>query len=192
MLSANYLLLSLIALFMKAEDPHQLTILREQTKLLFEHLPFVLYGVMASSAGLVAVLWHTGQGTALLLWLLAVYMLTGLRWWVRRYFNKLGAHFDPHHWIQVAIQFTAASGILWGFAGVVFFSTDPMVLGDALLQGQLADEFCILKAQANGLDHHILQVAPVVNIDQYIHKGHGTQHPEEGGVFPQTACNERQ
>lgn len=128
MLSANYLLLYLIALFMKAEDPHQLTILREQTKLLFEHLPFVLYGVMASSAGLVAVLWHTGQGNALLLWLLAVYMLTGLRWWVRRHFNKLGAHFDPQHWIQVAVQFTAASGVLWGFAGVVFFSTDPMVL----------------------------------------------------------------
>ncbi|WP_414676062.1 hybrid sensor histidine kinase/response regulator [Limnobacter sp.] len=113
---------------MKAEDPHQLTILREQTKLLFEHLPFVLYGVMASSAGLVAVLWHTGQGNALLLWLLAVYMLTGLRWWVRRHFNKLGAHFDPQHWIQVAVQFTAASGVLWGFAGFVFFSTDPMVL----------------------------------------------------------------
>jgi two-component system, sensor histidine kinase len=128
MLSENYLLPYLIALFMKAEDPHQLTILREQTKLLFEHLPFVLYGVMASSAGLVAVLWHTGQGNALLLWLLAVYMLTGLRWWVRRHFNKLGAHFDPQHWIQVAVQFTAASGILWGFAGVVFFSTDPMVL----------------------------------------------------------------
>jgi signal transduction histidine kinase len=128
MLSANYLLLYLIAPFMKAEDPHQLTILREQTKLLFEHLPFVLYGVMASSAGLVAVLWHTGQGNALLLWLLAVYMLTGLRWWVRRHFNKLGAHFDPQHWIQVAVQFTAASGVLWGFAGFVFFSTDPMVL----------------------------------------------------------------
>lgn len=128
MLSANYLLLYLIALFMKAEDPHQLTILREQTKLLFEHLPFVLYGVMASSAGLVAVLWHTGHGTALLLWLLAVYMLTGLRWWVRRHFNKLGAHFDPQYWIRVAIQFTAASGILWGLAGVMFFSTNPMVL----------------------------------------------------------------
>lgn len=128
MLSANYLLLYLIALFMKAEDPHQLTILREQTKLLFEHLPFVLYGVMASSTGLVAVLWHTGQGTALLLWLLAVYMLTGLRWWVRRHFNKLGAHFDPQYWIRVAIQFTAASGILWGLAGVMFFSTNPMVL----------------------------------------------------------------
>jgi two-component system, sensor histidine kinase len=128
MLSENYLLPYLIALFMKAEDPHQLTILREQTKLLFEHLPFVLYGVMASSTGLVAVLWHTGQGTALLLWLLAVYMLTGLRWWVRRHFNKLGAHFDPQYWIRVAIQFTAASGILWGLAGVMFFSTNPMVL----------------------------------------------------------------
>lgn len=154
MLSANYLLLSLIALFMKAEDPHQLTILREQTKLLFEHLPFVLYGVMASSAGLVAVLWHTGQGTALLLWLLAVYMLTGLRWWVRRYFNKLGAHFDPHHWIQVAIQFTAASGILWGFAGVVFFSTDPLVLMTlaiflaAMVAGAVSSHACHTPAYA--------------------------------------------
>lgn len=139
---------------MKAEDPHQLTILREQTKLLFEHLPFVLYGVMASSAGLVAVLWHTGQGTALLLWLLAVYMLTGLRWWVRRHFNKLGAHFDPQHWIQVAIQFTAASGILWGFAGVMFFSTDPMVLMTlaiflaAMVAGAVSSHACHTPAYA--------------------------------------------
>lgn len=139
---------------MKAEDPHQHTILREQTKLLFEHLPFVLYGVMASSAGLVAVLWHTGQGTALLLWLLAVYMLTGLRWWVRRHFKKLGSHFDPQHWIQVAIQFTAASGILWGFAGVAFFSTNPMVLMTlaiflaAMVAGAVSSHACHTPAYA--------------------------------------------
>lgn len=113
---------------MKAKDPHYSVIQREQTKLLFEHLPFVLYGVMASSAGLVAVLWQTGQGLTLLLWLLAVYLLTGLRWLVRRRFLQLGSNFDSRYWLNMAIQLTAASGVLWGFAGFVFFSTDPLIM----------------------------------------------------------------
>lgn len=113
---------------MKTEELQQLSILREQTKLLFDHLPFVLYGVMASSAGLVALLWHTGESTTLLLWLLAVYLLTGLRWLVRRRFLAEGPGFDPKYWVGVAIRFTAASGVLWGLSGILFFSTDPLVL----------------------------------------------------------------
>lgn len=117
---------------MKANNPHQHVyqhiILREQTKLLFEHLPFVLYGVLASSAGLVAVLWQTGESITLLLWLLAVYLLTGLRWLVRHRFLQQGLHFDANYWIKLAIQLTAASGLLWGVAGVLFFSTEPLVL----------------------------------------------------------------
>ncbi|MCR2745196.1 hybrid sensor histidine kinase/response regulator [Limnobacter parvus] len=113
---------------MKANNTHLHLILREQTKLLFEHLPFVLYGVMAASAGLVAVLWQTSQDATLLLWLLAVYLLTGLRWLGRRRFLQQGHHFDPKYWIKTAIAFTAASGVLWGIAGVLFFSTEPLVL----------------------------------------------------------------
>jgi two-component system, sensor histidine kinase len=139
---------------MKAESNHEITILREQTKLLFEHLPFVLYGVMASSAGLVVVLWHTGQTTELMLWLLAVYLLTGLRWLARRHFNTLGTHFDAQHWLQVAILFTAASGILWGFAGVIFFSTNPVVLMTltiflaAMVAGAVSSHACHTPAYA--------------------------------------------
>ena len=139
---------------MNSDSPHQHIVLREQTKLLFQHLPFVLYGVMASSAGLVAVLWHTGQGPTLLLWLSAVYVLTGIRWWVRGHFNKLGAHFDPEHWLQMAIQFTAASGILWGIAGVAFFSTEPMVLMTlsiflaAMVAGAVSSHACHTPAYA--------------------------------------------
>lgn len=113
---------------MKFEDPHQQVVLREQTKLLFEHLPFVLYGVMAATAGFVALLWGTGQNTALLLWATAIYMLTGLRWLVRRRFLREGENFDAHYWLRIAIQLTAASGILWGITGVIFFSSNPLVL----------------------------------------------------------------
>ncbi|MEQ9107829.1 MAG: hybrid sensor histidine kinase/response regulator [Limnobacter sp.] len=113
---------------MKLQDPHQQVVLREQTKLLFEHLPFVLYGVMAAAAGFVALLWNTGQNTALMLWVTAVYLLTGLRWLVRRRFLRENDNFNAHYWLQIAIQLTAASGILWGLAGVIFFSSDPLVL----------------------------------------------------------------
>lgn len=113
---------------MKLEDPHQHVVLREQTKLLFEHLPFVLYGVMAATAGFVALLWNSGQNIALLLWATAVYLLTGLRWLVRRRFLRQDENFDAQYWLRIAIQLTAASGILWGIAGVIFFSSDPLVL----------------------------------------------------------------
>ncbi|WP_414012339.1 hybrid sensor histidine kinase/response regulator [Limnobacter sp.] len=109
---------------------------------------------MASSAGLVTLLWHTGQSTELLLWLLAVYLLTALRWLARRRFNALGTHFDEQHWLQVAIQLTAASGILWGFAGVVFFSTNPVVLMTltiflaAMVAGAVSSHACHTPAYA--------------------------------------------
>ena len=113
---------------MKSEDPHQQHVLREQTKLLFEHLPFVLYGVLASATGFTAVLWSTSQPELLTVWLLAVYLLTAIRWFTRKRFLELGNSFDPDKWINVAIRLTAASGVLWGVAGVVFFSTEPLVL----------------------------------------------------------------
>ncbi|WP_334118252.1 ATP-binding response regulator [Limnobacter sp.] len=113
---------------MKFDDPHQHVVLREKTKLLFEHLPFVLYGVMAAAAGFAALLWSTGQDTALLLWAIAIYLLTALRWLVRRRFLREDEHFDAQYWLRIAIQLTAASGALWGIAGVIFFSSDPLVL----------------------------------------------------------------
>ena len=113
---------------MNSEDPHQQDVLREQTKLLFEHLPFVLTGVLASATGFTAVLWSKGQTELLAGWLLLVYLLTAVRWFTRKRFLELGNNFDPDKWINVAIQLTAASGVLWGVAGVVFFSTEPLVL----------------------------------------------------------------
>lgn len=113
---------------MNSEDPHQQDVLREQTKLLFEHLPFVLIGVLASATGFTAVLWPKGQTELLAAWLVLVYLLTAVRWFTRKRFLELGNNFDPDKWINVAIQMTAASGVLWGVAGVVFFSTEPLVL----------------------------------------------------------------
>lgn len=113
---------------MHSEDPHQQDVLREQTKLLFEHLPFVLIGVLASATGFTAVLWSKGQNEPLAAWLFAVYLLTAVRWVTRKHFLDLGSNFEPGKWINVAIRLTAASGVLWGVAGAVFFSTEPLVL----------------------------------------------------------------
>jgi two-component system, sensor histidine kinase len=113
---------------MNPEDPYQPNVLREQTKLLFEHLPFVLIGVLASSTGFTAVLWSSGPKELLAVWLALVYLLTAIRWFNRKRFLKFGDNFDPAKWINLAIQMTAASGVLWGFAGVAFFSTEPLVL----------------------------------------------------------------
>ncbi|HEX4855484.1 MAG TPA: hybrid sensor histidine kinase/response regulator [Limnobacter sp.] len=113
---------------MQIPDPRQQIILHEQTRLLLEHLPFVLYGVLASSTGLVAVLWQWTDRANLLIWLASVYLLTAGRFAFRKRFLKQGVRFNASEWLKPAIFLVAASGSLWGIAGIVFFSNDPAIL----------------------------------------------------------------
>lgn len=113
---------------MSSPNPRLQIIVLEQTKLLFEQLPFVLFGVLVGSTGLVAVLWHLADQSNLLLWLASVYLLTLFRWVVRRNFLSKGAQFNTQQWLKIAVVLAAASGTVWGIGSVLFFSTDHTTL----------------------------------------------------------------
>jgi signal transduction histidine kinase len=103
-------------------------ILKEQTRLLFEHLPFVLTGSLISSTGVALILWNEVTSSVLLVWTALVYLLCFARWKIRQYFMQLGTDYDANRWIRVATVLTALAGVLWGSMGVLFFEDTPLVL----------------------------------------------------------------
>ena len=106
----------------------QAAVHREQATLLFNNLPFVLLGGVTSASGLAVVLWNVAPQPAILWWLAAVYALSAARWLSVRNFRRAAAPVNGKGWMSVALQCTALSGVLWGVASLLFFSTEPIVL----------------------------------------------------------------
>lgn len=110
------------------DDQYKPLILKEQTRLLFEHLPFVLIGSLVSATGVAVILWNEVAHSVLLGWTALVYLLCLARWKIRQYFMRLGTDYDANRWIHVATALTALAGLLWGSMGVLFFEDTPLVL----------------------------------------------------------------
>lgn len=133
---------------------YQAQILKEQTRLLFEHLPFVLIGSLVSSTGVAVILWNEVAHTSLLGWTLLVYLLCGLRWKIRQHFMSLGTNYDARKWMRVATVLTASAGLLWGSMGVLFFEDTPLVLMTLVIvlggmtAGAVSSHSCHLPAYA--------------------------------------------
>ncbi|HAV74613.1 MAG TPA: hypothetical protein DCX50_06525, partial [Limnobacter sp.] len=97
-----------------SDDQYKPLILKEQTRLLFEHLPFVLIGSLVSATGVAVILWNEVAHSVLLGWTALVYLLCLARWKIRQYFMRLGTDYDANRWIHVATALTALAGLLWG------------------------------------------------------------------------------
>jgi two-component system, sensor histidine kinase len=106
----------------------QAAIHREQANLLFNNLPFVLIGGVASATGLAVVLWNVAPQPAVLWWLGAVYALSAVRWFSAIKFKRSAPPVNGKGWMSMALQCTALSGVLWGLGSLLFFSTDPLVV----------------------------------------------------------------
>lgn len=136
------------------QGQYQAQILKEQTRLLFEHLPFVLIGSLVSSSGVTVILWNEVAHTSLLGWTLLVYLLCGLRWKIRQHFMSLGTNYDARKWMRVATVLTASAGLLWGSMGVLFFEDTPLVLMTLVIvlggmtAGAVSSHSCHLPAYA--------------------------------------------
>ncbi|WP_370263698.1 hybrid sensor histidine kinase/response regulator [Limnobacter sp.] len=109
-------------------EPHTSLVRKEQVQLLFQHLPFILMGNVASASGLVAILWSRQNTTALIAWLVCIYATCVARLVLRHQFFSLQGQFCPNRWMNFAIGGTLVSGVLWGTAGVVFFNNDPITV----------------------------------------------------------------
>ena len=126
----------------------QAAIHREQATLLFNNLPFVLLGGVASATGLAVVLWNVAPHPALWWWLGAVYLLSAARLLSARNFKHAASPVNGKGWMSVALQCTAVSGVLWGIGSLLFFSTEPFVLMTlatflaAMVAGAVASHAC--------------------------------------------------
>ncbi|HEY1059222.1 MAG TPA: hybrid sensor histidine kinase/response regulator [Limnobacter sp.] len=101
---------------------------REQCRLLFDHLPFVLIGSLVSATGVGAIFWNLRPHGMVLGWVAAIYLLCGIRWWIRRRFRSIGSTFEPDRWIRIATVQTFTAGCLWGSMGILFFGNEPIAM----------------------------------------------------------------
>lgn len=103
-------------------------VLDKQIRLLYDHLPFILWGNIIASSGLAIVLQSVGQHGIPLAWAGAVYLLSFARLLVLRAFLNNRTRFDTRAWARIFVLLSGTSGSLWGLGGVLLFQQQPLVL----------------------------------------------------------------
>lgn len=111
-----------------AAASNETRVLREQLRLIYEHLPFVLLGNFVAASCVVAALWVWSPHAVLLGWAAAVYCTSLARFFVYRAFLAQPGDFDTQRWGLMATLLSGLSGCLWGSLGVLFFQHEPAVV----------------------------------------------------------------
>jgi signal transduction histidine kinase/CheY-like chemotaxis protein len=104
-------------------------VLVEQVKLLYSHAPYVLLGNFLASLILFFVISAEGSHYNALLWFLAIATVVLVRWCLVVRFSKqiYDVRIQKRNvWIFSA--FSAASGLLWGAAALIFFQPEPFIV----------------------------------------------------------------
>ena len=118
----------------EVDEKFEREVLRERIKFLFDHLSFALLSNFAISFGMVVILWGSGQGQGLVLWLIAVAVLAWGRWLLGLKFQRVSeTDFDVLRWGRRYTLSVLLSGGLLGFAGVWFFPESSLSLGELAL-----------------------------------------------------------
>ena len=128
-----------------AANPHAQEIAAEQVRLLYDQLPSALIASVVIGAVAGYVLWDRVPHWALVLWLVALALLTiarvGLR---RRYVTANPPPRDSAVWASLFILGTASAGMIWGLVGLFPLS------GDSLLH-QMFIAFILAGLSAGGM-----------------------------------------
>lgn len=93
----------------------------------YRQVPQSVLGSIVLGFALVAAFWRTHDQNVLIIWFIAMLVESLLRLRVARAFAASGAAVERvHSWANWWIALSAGAGLLWGVAGVVFFSPqDP-------------------------------------------------------------------
>lgn len=104
---------------------HSLALLTEQVKLLYQQAPRALVVTLIVATALAYVYWNYVAREWLLIWLVAIVLLTSLRFLlIRSYFRINPPLTDSARWGRWFMIGVALSGLLWGTAGGIFFVDD--------------------------------------------------------------------
>lgn len=137
-------------------------VLHERIELLYEQLPVALISNAAISIGLVGMLWPHGQHEMLLGWLVAVLLVSLLRWGLgHSFFNARESVTDPLHWARQYTVMVAISGGIFGLAGVLFFQ-DQLLTLFALAMVLVVMSMGSIMLHAAYVPAHVAYVLPVI------------------------------
>lgn len=116
------------------EDPFKRAVQRERIKFLFDQQTFALISNFAISAGLVFMLWSSGQSGGLITWLSAVALLAWGRWFLGVSFAPhRNTNFDALRWGRWYTVLLLLSGGLLGLSGLLFYPTSVLTLVELAL-----------------------------------------------------------
>ncbi len=96
----------------------------EQLKLIQRHMPVILIGNLAVSAALVIMLFNFVTHTKLLGWIACIYVISAIRAIFHRRLKDSDIENNFARISFVFIAFSLLSGLLWGSAGILFFSPE--------------------------------------------------------------------
>ena len=107
---------------------HAERLFSEQVRLLYEHVPIALLGLLLNALVLTYVLWDVTDHATLLIWLGAILASGGGRA-VLRYRYRRGAVTPARaaRWSAGYLVGTLASGLVWGLAGIFLFPPQSIV-----------------------------------------------------------------
>lgn len=103
-------------------------VMRERVRLLFEHLPFVLGGSLSTATFMAVLLWNSAPHPLLTTWTLTIWLISALRWFLRKRFLGLTANYDAMRWAHAYALLAGLAGCAWGTAGIFLFQQDSLVL----------------------------------------------------------------
>lgn len=110
------------------DDPAELqvTLRREQIRLLACNVPALAVGTMALGVGTAVLLWSNGQPVAPIGgWLAALSLLSLWRWWMAQRFGRRTADGEaPERWSLHFVAVSALAGLCWGSLAWLFFTPD--------------------------------------------------------------------
>jgi diguanylate cyclase (GGDEF)-like protein/PAS domain S-box-containing protein len=111
-----------------AANPHAQDIAAEQIRLLYNQLPSALIATIAIGALAGYVLWDQVPHWALVLWLIALVVLTLARVGLRRSYVRVNPPPEESAvWARRFILGTTSAGLIWGLAGLFPFNGDSLL-----------------------------------------------------------------
>ncbi|MFO7604635.1 MAG: diguanylate cyclase [Gammaproteobacteria bacterium] len=102
------------------KTPRDTALRKEQVKLLYGNLNLSLLATLMVAPLLTLALWYETRGQLLLVWLVAIVVLTLARYYLWWQFRHAEAAFSPTTWLRLFLGGVFAAGLLWGTLGVSF------------------------------------------------------------------------
>ena len=154
--------------------PSSIKVQAELVKMLYRQTQAVLLGVIATATGVAVIFVNKIPDTTILIWLIAIYGLSFIRYLSVRQFKSLNRQaIDTIKWGWVFSFFAFLSGCSWGAASIIFFTPDNLPLFNILTLIIIAMSIASLAALSAFIWSYYVYVIPAMSpmVWQYMDVG---------------------